>query len=98
MTLEDIKKVAEPACKEFNVKRLDVFGSLGRGEYTQESDIDLLVEFEAPDMHPSHRFFGLLHHLEDTLGRKIDLLTISSLKNPYFRRKVLRERITIYGG
>jgi predicted nucleotidyltransferase len=98
MTLEEIKKVALPACREFKVKRLDLFGSLARSEHTAESDVDLLVELEEPDLHPSKRFFGLLHHLEDALGCEVDLLMLSSLSNPYFRRRVLKERVNIYGG
>jgi len=98
MTLEEIKQVAVPACREFKVKRLDLFGSLARGEGTTASDVDLLVEFEEPDVHPSKRFFGLLHHLEDALRCEVDLLTVRSLSNPYFRRRVLTERVNIYGG
>jgi uncharacterized protein len=98
MTLEEIKKVAGPACREFKVKRLDLFGSLARGEGTAQSDVDLLVEFEEPDVYPSKRFFGLLHHLEDALGCEVDLLTVYSLRNPYFCRRVLKERVNIYGG
>jgi predicted nucleotidyltransferase len=98
MTLEEIRQVAVPACRAFKVKRLDLFGSLARGEETAESDVDLLVEFEEPDLHPSKRFFGLLHHLEDTLGCEVDLLTVNSLRNPYLRRRVLKERRNIYGG
>jgi uncharacterized protein len=98
MTLEEIKKVAEPACRKFKVKRLDLFGSLARGEGTAQSDVDLLVEFEDPDLDPSKRFFGLLHHLEDVLGCEVDLLTVSSLRNPFFCRRVLKERKNIYGG
>jgi predicted nucleotidyltransferase len=98
MTLEDIKQVAVPACRAFKVKRLDLFGSLARGEGTTASDVDLLVEFEEPDVHPSKRFFGLLHHLEDALRCEVDLLTVRSLSNPYFRRRVLTERVNIYGG
>ena len=98
MTLDQIKTVATPACRQFQVKTLDVFGSLARGEDTSGSDVDLLVEFEEPDRHLSRRFFGLLHHLEDTMGCDIDLLTFNSLRNPYFRRRVLAERMNIYGG
>jgi len=98
MTLEEIKKVVVPVCSEFNVKRLDLFGSLARGTSYSDSDVDLLVEFEEPNLQPSKRFFGLLHHLEDDLGCKVDLLTISSLKNPYFRRRVLKEKVNIYEG
>jgi predicted nucleotidyltransferase len=56
-----------------------------------------LVEFHEPKANLHRRYFRLLHHLEDTLERKIDLLTTSSLKNPYFRERVLRERTRIYG-
>jgi len=98
MTLEDIKQIAVPACREFKVKRLDLFGSHARGEGVTASDVDLLVEFEEPDLHPAKRFFGLLHHLQDALGCEVDLLTIGSLRNPYFRRRVLKERVNIYGG
>ncbi len=98
MTLEDIKQVAVPACREFKVKRLDLFGSLARGEGTTASDVDLLVEFEEPELHASKRFFGLLHHLEDALRCEVDLLTASNLSNPYLRRRVLKERVNIYGG
>ena len=98
MTLEEIKQVAVPACRKFKVKRLDLFGSLARGEGTTASDVDLLVEFEESELHPSKRFFGLLHHLEDALGCEIDLFTVSGLRNPYFRRRVLKDRVNIYGG
>lgn len=96
MTLEDIQKAALPACRAFQVRRLDVFGSTARGTAQPSSDIDLLVEFKEPDQHPAQRFFGLLHTLEDVLGRKIDLLTSGSLRNPYFKARVLNERVTLY--
>ncbi len=98
VTLEEIKKVAIPACREFNVKKLDIFGSLARGEVTSGSDVDLLVEFENPASSPAKRYFGLLHRLEDTLHCEVDLLTINGLRNPYLRSHVLKEKITIYEG
>ena len=98
MRIEDIKKAAVPACREFNVKRLDAFGSAARGASTAFSDVDLLVEFREPESRPAGRFFGLLHQLEDSLGCNVDLLTLGSLRNPYFRTRVLKERIPIYEG
>ena len=98
MTPKEIRKIAVPACKNFKVKRLDLFGSLARGEGSPSSDLDLLVEFENPDDSLSKRFFGLLHQLEDDLGCQVDLLTMSGLRNPYFRRSILKERINIYEG
>jgi len=96
MTLDEIEKVVTPACDQFNVRRLDVFGSFARGEADSSSDIDLLVEFDDPADRPSKRFFGLLHYLEDHLDRQIDLVTVTGMKPPYFRRRVLDERVVIY--
>ena len=96
MTIEDIRRAVEPACRQFNVRRLDAFGSVARGTSTELSDLDLLVEFREPAVHPARRFFGLLHTIEDTLGRDVDLLAVPGLRNPYFRRQVLAERVRLY--
>ena len=97
MKLDDIKEAIEPACRDFDVQRLDVFGSVARGTSTQASDLDLLVEFRDPAREPAKRFFGLLHRIEDTFGCRVDLLTRSGLRNPYFRKRILGERIPLYG-
>jgi predicted nucleotidyltransferase len=98
MTLKDIIEAAVPACREYGVRRLDAFGSIARGTTTASSDVDLLVEFIDPSHTPARRFFGLLHYLEDVLGCDVDLLTVDGLRNPYFRRRVLEERVPIYEG
>jgi len=98
MVLDDLKRAVLPACEEFDVMRLDAFGSTARGSSTASSDLDLLVEFRDPERAPAKRFFGLLHRLEDTLGCEIDLLTTCGLRNPYFRARVLGERIALYEG
>jgi predicted nucleotidyltransferase len=98
MIVDDIKTAVMPACREFHVRRLEAFGSVARGTATATSDIDLLVEFSEPDQAPARRFFGLLHRLESELGCKIDLLTINSLRNPYFKARILKEKISVYEG
>jgi predicted nucleotidyltransferase len=98
MRIDEIKKISDAACREFDVKRLDAFGSVAKGTSASDSDVDLLVEFRNPETRPAKRFFGLLHTLEDQLGCRIDLLTLESLRNPYFRRRVLQERTPVYEG
>ena len=97
MTIDEIKKIAIPACKEYDVKRLDIFGSHARREKSESSDIDFIVEFNEPAYKPSKRYFDLLHYFEDTFKSAIDLVTLGGVKNPYFRDRVIRERINIYG-
>lgn len=71
----------------FQVRSIEVFGSVARGEESDESDVDLLVEFDEKTF---QNFMGLKHWLEDLLGRRVDLVTRSALK-PAMRDKVLRE-------
>ena len=98
ISIENLRTIAPAICQKFDVRRLDVFGSVARGTSTNTSDLDLLVEFNAPRNHPAKRFFGLLHQLEDTLNCKVDILTMRGLRNPYFRKRILQERITVYEG
>ncbi len=98
MELDEIKPIVIAVCRDFDVKRLDAFGSLARGTQTNTSDVDLLVEFHENAPHRAKQFCGLLHRLKDTLGCEVDLLTVRGLRNPYFRRRILEERMPLYEG
>jgi predicted nucleotidyltransferase len=75
--------------RRFGVGRLSVFGSFARGEPNEESDVDILVEFE-PGRKSFDNFMGLADFLEELFGRKVDLLTRESL-NPRFGHYILEE-------
>ena len=75
--------------RRFGVYRLSVFGSFVRGEPSEESDVDILVEFE-PERETFDNFLGLAEFLEELFGRKVDLLTPESL-NPRFGHYILEE-------
>lgn len=98
MNIPRLKEIVAPLCREYNVKRLDIFGSAALGLDTGDSDIDLLVDFREPRLKPAARFFGLLHQLEDIFHRGVDLYTYRGLRNPYFRDRVLKERRPLYEG
>src|SRR5262245_18894190 len=98
MNLDIIREAAVPACRKYGVSRLDAFGSIARGSANDSSDVHLLVEFKDPERHPARRFFGLLHHLEDTLKCRVDIVTVGGLKNPYFRKRVLTDKVPLYEG
>jgi predicted nucleotidyltransferase len=70
------------------VTKLGLAGSYARGEATEESDIDVIVEIQSDNKFRS--FFNLLYFLEDALHRKIDLATESSLK-PLVRERILQD-------
>ncbi|MDR1119849.1 MAG: nucleotidyltransferase family protein [Dysgonamonadaceae bacterium] len=75
--------------KEYAVKTVGLFGSYADGTYTDNSDVDILVEFERP---VGWKFFTLEKFLEKTLNRKIDLVTPHALKEqikPYILSQIL---------
>jgi uncharacterized protein len=85
-------------CRQCNVRRLDLFGSAATGYFeSARSDLDFLVAFEplAPAAY-ADAYFGLREGLEKLFGRDIDLVTESSLANPYFRRQVDSERRNLF--
>ncbi|NPV61896.1 MAG: nucleotidyltransferase family protein [Methanotrichaceae archaeon] len=75
-----------------DVKRASFFGSIVRGEMTDESDVDLLVEFEGRKslLDIAH----LKNELEDVLNRRVDVLTFRSL-HPHLRDRILAEQVPI---
>jgi predicted nucleotidyltransferase len=76
--LLDILLKNEQQLKAKGVKLLGVFGSFARDEQTDKSDVDLIVEFEAGKK-SYKRFIELTYFLEDTLNRKVELLTQQSV-------------------
>jgi predicted nucleotidyltransferase len=92
LSKEDIFKLLKhnkEKLKKHHVKKIGLFGSILRGEHTNESDVDLIVEFEEGKKNYDN-FIELAFLLEDILQRKIDLLTIEAL-NLYMRPKILKE-------
>ncbi len=94
MTTEQIQKKVEPILREFGVKRAAVFGSASRGESTEASDIDLLIELNEPL--GLLQFARLNYTLEDALQKKVDLVKNTSIK-PAFKDNILRDAVYIYG-
>ncbi len=82
------ERIAE-FCRRNRIRRLALFGSVLRDDFTPESDIDVLVEFE-PDVRVGLRFFTMEEELSEILGRKVDLNTAGFLSK-YFRDEVLAE-------
>ncbi|MEB3338216.1 MAG: nucleotidyltransferase family protein [Leptolyngbyaceae bacterium] len=74
----------------YNVR---VFGSVARGEATEKSDIDFLIDY---DLEKISAWFpvGLIHDLEDLLHRKVDV-ALSDSVHPFIRDRVLQEAVQL---
>lgn len=76
--LSKLRELKPQLHKEYAVKEIGLFGSFSDNSYTDESDIDLLVELDRPI---GWKFFTLELYLETVFGRKIDLVTKNALKD-----------------
>lgn len=87
-------------CKSHSVKDLYAFGSATSRRFDpHKSDIDLLVEIAEPDpLERGEKLLGFWNAPENFFGRKVDLLTESSLKNPYLRKSVEATKVLIHDG
>lgn len=75
------------------IKFIGLFGSVARGEETNQSDIDVLVDFDQPKT--LFDLADIQFYLEESLGRKIDLVTRKSLK-PQLKPFIEQDLITVY--
>lgn len=96
--VEQNRAAIEELCRRYHVKRLELFGSAATGAFDQAaSDLDFLVEFDAvPAISRADQYFGLLEALRSLFRRDVDLVTVNSLRNPYFVRAVNDTRLPLY--
>lgn len=90
--LEILKKELPYLKEKFDVKTIGFFGSYVRGEQKEESDVDVLVEFQKPVGY--FKFIELEDHLSKKLGTKVDLVTPDALK-PLTKPRILGEVIYV---
>ena len=96
MRRQDVLHILQKERRElvdlYNISTLAVFGSVARDDARQDSDVDILVEFNRPV--GLFQFIELQQRLESLLGSKVDLGTPRSLK-PRIKEQVLQEAIRV---
>ena len=85
----DVLEENESKLNAFGVRQFSLFGSFLYDQATDESDVDLLVEFE-PDKKTFTNFSNLVFYLEELLDRRVEVITKESL-SPYIGPHILRE-------
>jgi predicted nucleotidyltransferase len=81
-------------CRRHHIRSLALFGSVLRDDFTPESDVDVLVDFE-PGKTPGFAFVAIERELSEMFGRRVDLRTAKELSK-YFRDEVLAEAEELY--
>ncbi|MCL2025531.1 MAG: nucleotidyltransferase family protein [Leptospirales bacterium] len=77
-----LQQIKSQLQREYAVKSIGLFGSFATGSYTNDSDIDIMVEFERP---VGVEFIDLSYLLEKELNRKVDVVSIKGIKDKYLK-------------
>ena len=89
--LERIKKLITPILKKYGIKKAGIFGSYARGDYSKNSDIDILVKLPRGI---GLEFIGIELELEEKLGKKVHLVTYKYV-HPYIKKNIFSEEISV---
>ncbi len=85
-------------CEQYKVRTFSAFGSVIRDDFSNESDIDFVVDFDENDPFKyTDLYFQLKDKLEELLNRQIDLIEYRAIKNKYFRKELDETKVLIYG-
>ena len=102
-TTEEIKNIIVPIARKYRLKAVFLFGSYARGTATESSDVDLMIDTAGTDLDTLFKLGALYDELSRAFGKKIDLITVSSLEQPAireseiaFRENIIRERKNLY--
>lgn len=102
-SIEQIRDIVAPIARKYNMKAVYLFGSYARGEATEHSDIDLIIDTDGTEIKSLLALAAVYCDMEEAFGKHIDLITLSSLEQKVqmpsemnFRGNVNNERVNIY--
>jgi predicted nucleotidyltransferase len=87
-------RIAE-ICKSYSINKLCLFGSAARGDDAPGSDVDLLVEFGPYDS-PLAQIVDSKNAFEGLFGKRVDLVELKGVRNPFFRKNIEEDQVVLY--
>ena len=94
LTIKQIKERIKPVMQKFNIKEVYLFGSYSRGEADNNSDVDIYCE--SGDLKTLYDEVELKKLLEKSLGKKVDIVTIGSQMNDFFKAQLEEDKIRLW--
>jgi len=77
---------------KFGIKRIGLFGSYASGHAKEDSDVDIVVELEKPDL---FILIGIKQFLEEALGVHVDIVRLREKMNQALRKRIERDAIYV---
>lgn len=101
-TIDEIREKVRPVAEKYAIEKVWLFGSYARGEATEDSDVDLLID--GSKIRTLFELGGVYEDFKEALGKDIDLVTLDSIYDPgnmpynvNLRAGIERERTALYG-
>jgi len=92
------KKQLADLCSQYHVKRLFAFGSVLSDKFGEQSDVDLIVDFDKQSVNDHFlNYFGFKYSLEEVFQRKVDLMEEQPIRNSYLRKNIENSKVLLYG-
>ena len=90
--IEFLKSHREVFAREFTVEKIGIFGSYARGDASEESDLDVIVEMKKPDL-----FFliGIKQAVEEALGVRVDIVRLRENMNETLRKRIEKDVVYV---
>ena len=96
MNITTSKRQLHDFCYKWKVAELAAFGSVVRDDFRPDSDVDLLVTFASDAQWSLYDWTDMIGELREIFGRKVDLLSLQALRNPFRRHEILKAREILY--
>ena len=103
-TIEQLKERIAPVALKYELPAVYLFGSYAKGEATEASDVDILVDKTGTTIKGLFAMGGLYNDLSEAVGKQIDLVTTGALeqestreRTPWFYENLNNEKVKIYG-
>lgn len=94
-TIDELKKIISPIASKYQISCVYLFGSYARGDYHDQSDIDLRIE--KGKLKGMFALCGFYTEIENALGMKVDIVTTGSLEES-FLSSIQKDEVMLYAG
>ena len=94
LSIDEIKEKIIPIAKKHGVAKMALFGSVAKGLYNEESDIDIIIDRGNIKL---MEFLSFADKLEEALGKRVDLITYDSIEDYVYKESILNGEVVLYG-
>ena len=94
-SIEELKEIITPIAEKYQISKVYLFGSFARGDYNEQSDVDLRIE--KGELKGMFALCGFYTEVEEALQMKVDVVTTGSLEDD-FLREIEKDEVMLYAG